>query len=221
MSMEFIEYPDREMLSLSLADKLASQLAQNLRSNEAASLCVPGGTTPIPIFETLSGADLDWDRVTIFLGDERRVDGEHKRSNGRLLRRHLLRDKDLTVSLRAAPVELVAPLAVVQAAIGNLLRNAIENSDRGVIELDVRAQGVVCVRDPGHGMPPEEIAAIYARMARGQLSDQGGIGLALVARLCEHLGWTLHFSPVQPRGTLATLDLGASRSSQDAEQPLR
>lgn len=93
MSMEFIEYPDREMLSLSLADKLASQLAQNLRSNEAASLCVPGGTTPIPIFETLSGADLDWDRVTIFLGDERWVDGEHKRSNGRLLRRHLLRDK--------------------------------------------------------------------------------------------------------------------------------
>ena len=133
--------------------------------------------------------------------------------------RHLLRDKDLTVSLRAAPVELIAPLAVVQAAIGNLLRNAIENSDRGVIALDVCAQGIVCVRDPGHGMTPEEIAAIYARMARGQSSDQGGIGLALVARLCEHLGWTLQFSPVQPRGTLARLDLGASLGGQEAEQP--
>ena len=130
--------------------------------------------------------------------------------------RHLLRDKDLTVSLCAAPVDVVAPLAVVKAAIGNLLRNAIENSDRGTIELDISARGVVHVRDPGHGMTPEEIAAIYARMARGQPSEQGGIGLALVARLCEHLGWTLQFSPVQPRGTLATLDLGASAGGDAA-----
>ncbi|SNT74626.1 6-phosphogluconolactonase [Paracoccus seriniphilus] len=93
MSMEFKEYPDREMLALSLADKLASQLAQQLRSGAEASLCVPGGTTPMPVFETLSGTDIDWDRVTVFLGDERWVDGDHKRSNSRLLRRHLLKDR--------------------------------------------------------------------------------------------------------------------------------
>ena len=45
------------------------------------------------VFDTLSGSDLDWGRVTVFLGDERWVDGEHKRSNSRLLRRHLLQDK--------------------------------------------------------------------------------------------------------------------------------
>ena len=93
MTMEFKEYPDREILALSLADQMASQLAQQLRTGETASLCVPGGTSPTLVFETLSGADLDWDRVTVFLGDERWVDGDHKRSNGRLLRRHLLRDK--------------------------------------------------------------------------------------------------------------------------------
>ncbi len=125
--------------------------------------------------------------------------------------RHLLRDKDLSVSLNSAPVEVVAPLAVVQAAIGNLLRNAIENSGRGDITLALSPAGVLTLRDPGHGMSPEEIAAIHARMARGQRNEHGGIGLELVARLCEHLGWTLQFEPVQPRGTLATLDLGASR----------
>ena len=93
MTMEFREYPDREMLALSLADQIASQLAQQLRSNDTASLCVPGGTSPTLVFETLSGADLDWHRVTVFLGDERWVDGDHKRSNSRLLRRHLLRDR--------------------------------------------------------------------------------------------------------------------------------
>lgn len=93
MSMDFREYPDREMLALSLADRIASQVAQHLRGNDGASLCVPGGTSPMQVFETLSGADIDWGRVTVFLGDERWVDGDHKRSNGRLLRRHLLKDK--------------------------------------------------------------------------------------------------------------------------------
>lgn len=90
MSMDFREYPDREMLALSLASRLASELGQQLRAHERASLCVPGGTSPIQVFDTLSGADLDWGRVTVFLGDERWVDGDHKRSNSRLLRRHLL-----------------------------------------------------------------------------------------------------------------------------------
>ena len=93
MSMDFKEYPDREMLALSLADQIASQLAQQLRTGDVASLCVPGGTSPTLVFETLSGADIDWSRVTVFPGDERWVDGDHKRSNGRLLRRHLLRDR--------------------------------------------------------------------------------------------------------------------------------
>lgn len=96
MTMEFIEYPDREMLFLSLADRIAGQLAQHLRLHDGASLCVPGGTTPAPVFDILSGTDLDWPRVTVILNDERWVDDEHRRSNTRLLRHHLLRDKAAT-----------------------------------------------------------------------------------------------------------------------------
>ncbi|GLK63929.1 6-phosphogluconolactonase [Paracoccus kondratievae] len=93
MTLEFIEYPDREMLFLSLADRVAGQLSQHLRVNDRASLCVPGGTTPAPLYDYLSGAEIDWPRITVLLNDERWVDGEHMRSNGRLLRRHLLHDK--------------------------------------------------------------------------------------------------------------------------------
>ncbi len=93
MTLEFIEYPDREMLFLSLTDRLAGQLSQHLRVNDSASLCVPGGTTPAPLYDYLSGSEVDWPRVAVLLNDERWVDGEHLRSNGRLLRRHLLKDK--------------------------------------------------------------------------------------------------------------------------------
>lgn len=93
MSLDFVEYPDREMLALALANKIAGQLGQHLRINDHAVLCVPGGTTPAPVFDALSGSDIDWSRVTLFLNDERWVDGDHKRSNSRLLHRHLLRDR--------------------------------------------------------------------------------------------------------------------------------
>lgn len=125
--------------------------------------------------------------------------------------RHLMGDKDLQIALDGlARVEIVAPPAVVQAAIGNLLRNAIENSGRGSIHIQVSDRAVVTLQDPGHGMSPEEIAAVHARMARGHRNEQSGIGLELIAKLCDHLGWALQIEPCTPRGTRVILDLGAS-----------
>ena len=122
--------------------------------------------------------------------------------------RYLTRDKDLALVLEAMPpCEIVAPVTIVQAAIGNLLRNAIENSDRGQIRISLRSDATVVIEDPGHGMSPEEISEIYARMARGGGRDGGGIGLDLISRLCEHLGWNLAFSSVSGRGTRTTLRL--------------
>ena len=120
--------------------------------------------------------------------------------------RHLSRDKDLELRLAALPsARVIAPVSIVQAAIGNLLRNAIENSDRGVIEVSLDADATVTITDPGHGMSPEEISALYARLARGEGRDGGGIGLDLIARLCEHLGWRLSLEPAPGGGTRASL----------------
>ena len=54
-------------------------------------------------------------------------------------------------------------------------------------------------------MSPEEISRIYARVARGGGRQGGGIGLDLIARLCEHLGWVLRIESDKGRGTTATL----------------
>ena len=91
--MELIEYPDREMLALSLADRLASSLRTRLEVHDHASLCVPGGSSPGETFASLSGAELDWARVHVFLNDERWVPEGHERSNTSLLKRSLLTDK--------------------------------------------------------------------------------------------------------------------------------
>lgn len=122
--------------------------------------------------------------------------------------RHLTRDKDLALVLAPLPpCEIVAPLPIVQAAIGNLLRNAIEHSDRGEVSIVLRPDATVVIQDPGHGMTPEEISTIYARIARGSGREGGGIGLDLIARLCDHLGWTLDIASDAQRGTTTTLQL--------------
>lgn len=126
--------------------------------------------------------------------------------------RHLCRDKSLELRmLPLPPCEILAPVAIVQAAVGNLLRNAIENSDSGTITVSLAPGAVVVIEDPGHGMSPEQISAIYARQARGEARGGGGIGLDLIARLCSHLGWQLRIEPRDGGpGTRATLALGAS-----------
>ena len=102
--------------------------------------------------------------------------------------------------------------SVLRVAIGNLVRNAIENSDRGEIHVGVDTHGMVEIRDPGHGMSPDEIAALYRRMAKGG-DHRAGIGMALIARLCEHLDWTLRVELNSPHGTCVQLDLSSSRCS--------
>ncbi|SDE10910.1 6-phosphogluconolactonase [Paracoccus isoporae] len=87
---EIVTYPDREMMALSLADRIATELRQNLDAIGATSLCVPGGSTPAAMFRALSDLPLDWGNVTVFLNDERWVDWDHPRSNSAMLRQTLL-----------------------------------------------------------------------------------------------------------------------------------
>ena len=90
--MKFVEYPDADMMLMDLADTLASDLNMALMTHDRASLAVPGGMTPCPIFDVLSAIHIDWDRVDILLTDERWVPGDHERSNTRMLYERLLID---------------------------------------------------------------------------------------------------------------------------------
>ena len=99
--MNFETYQDREALMMRLADTIASELGQALRTKGKAVLCVPGGTTPGPVFDLLSEVDLDWGSVYVMLNDERWVNEESERSNTALLRRRLLRGKARSAHLAA------------------------------------------------------------------------------------------------------------------------
>ena len=108
-------YPDRELMMLSLADKIAGQLGEFLRRDGRATLSVPGGTTPGPIFDTLSGVDLDWANVAVILNDERWVPDTSDRSNARLVRQRLIRGRAAQARLIPLYADAATPEAAVEA----------------------------------------------------------------------------------------------------------
>ena len=88
--MRLIAYPDRDQLYHGLAKLLAEGLVAAIAERGHASLSVPGGTTPGPVFDILSQMPLDWAKVAVFLNDERWVGEDSPRSNTGLLRARLL-----------------------------------------------------------------------------------------------------------------------------------
>jgi len=104
--MEFRAYASREKLAADLAEAMASELRAALLRG-SATLSVPGGTTPGPVFDLLSRADLDWSRVSILLNDERWVDETSPRSNTRLLRERLLVNR--AAQAKFPPLHVPAP----------------------------------------------------------------------------------------------------------------
>jgi 6-phosphogluconolactonase len=91
--MNILEYTDREMLVIEVANALVGDLKTALFNHNQVSFVVPGGTTPGPIFDILCAADIEWERIHIMLSDERWVPDDHPRSNAKLLRERLLVDR--------------------------------------------------------------------------------------------------------------------------------
>ncbi len=93
MNVIFKEFPDQNSLAVKLADKIGERLSVGVAGNGRASLAVSGGSTPMALFERLSGLALSWPDVVITLVDERWVAPTSEDSNEHLVRNHLLKGK--------------------------------------------------------------------------------------------------------------------------------
>lgn len=107
--MNLVEYADSELMMMDLANVIAGELGQALRAGDTATLAVPGGTTPGPVFDALCAVRLDWDRVRVMLTDERWVPESSPRSNTRLLRERLLVEHAAAATLLPLYADAPAP----------------------------------------------------------------------------------------------------------------
>ncbi|MGH1577042.1 6-phosphogluconolactonase [Planktotalea sp.] len=175
--MNFIEYPDADMMMIDLANRIAGDLNAALHHEERVCLAVPGGTTPGPLFDDLCAADLPWDRVDVMLTDERWVPTQSARSNTKLIRERLLVNR--AAAARHLPLfapadtpeevlpELEAmiapelPIAVLLLGMGTDMHTAsiFPGADNLTAALDPHAPILVPMRAPGAQEPRITISA--------------------------------------------------------------
>ncbi|HUO92600.1 MAG TPA: 6-phosphogluconolactonase [Rhizomicrobium sp.] len=94
-----IRFDDANALTSALADKIATRLSDGVRRRDAASFVASGGTTPGILFDALSTREAPWDRVFVTTTDERWVSPDDDRSNEKLVRTRLIKNRAASATL--------------------------------------------------------------------------------------------------------------------------
>lgn len=79
--MELIVHDNAGAVAAAVADRIAGLVAE---SGGRFSLGLSGGSTPIPAYRLLATRELDWEKVDLWVSDERWVPPDHERSNGKM-----------------------------------------------------------------------------------------------------------------------------------------
>jgi two-component system, NtrC family, nitrogen regulation sensor histidine kinase NtrY len=119
---------------------------------------------------------------------------------------------DVTISVDVAPdIELLMDPEQIRRAVGNLLKNAVEATDRGDIRVSARRaphRVVIEVTDPGRGVPDTDkdklFLPYFSTKGRGT-----GLGLAIVHRIVRDHDGQIHVHDNHPRGTRFEIELPA------------
>jgi signal transduction histidine kinase len=129
--------------------------------------------------------------------------------------RMIYRDIPITLDLDEKVVLLVdTPPKITGIVLGNLIRNACAYTDEGAVVVTVHADGVT-IHDSGIGMSKEHLGRIFtpyfrASNARG---SGHGVGLSMVKRLADRLGWRVEIQSEPNRGTQVEVVIANARAA--------
>jgi signal transduction histidine kinase len=132
---------------------------------------------------------------------------EEEMDSGRML----CGDKPISLELSIdGDPAVFARRELLATAIGNLIRNACQYTEKGAVAIRADARSVT-VADTGPGIPPAVRARLFGELPDSSPADSAGsgIGLALVKRICEHLGAVLLVEGRPGGGTVFTINFPA------------
>jgi 6-phosphogluconolactonase len=92
-------FENRQDMVAALEVECVAALNQAIEERGEATFMVSGGSTPEPLYKSLSNVDLDWESVYIALVDERWVNFEHDKSNEAFTVKHLIQNKAAVANL--------------------------------------------------------------------------------------------------------------------------
>lgn len=143
----------------------------------------------------------------LILSREDRTDRSEQAQSqiGRIVRQlaedysRLIGDKPVELHVRKLDdLRLEVPPALPTIVISNLLRNAIEHTDAGTVELALEGRTLL-ISDTGGGIPAEQQKRLFDRDF--STKPVGGLGLHLTKQICDRYGWRLTVASTPGEGT--------------------
>ena len=137
-------FENKEELFLNLCELIENKINHTLIEKERFKFCICGGSTPKSLYNLLSKKDLFWERVDLFLGDERCVNPLSEESNSQMIRNSLLNN----FGSKASFYEIFKKGFLEEdIAKENLIKELIEKCSGNPISFDLTLLGL---GDDGH-----------------------------------------------------------------------
>ncbi len=124
----------------------------------------------------------------------------------------LIDQKHITVHLDIVDEDVVTSKELLSRLIYNILSNATRyNKEKGSIYIEYKAKEL-SIRDTGIGIPEDKLEHIFEPLycvdkSRSRELGGSGIGLAMVKRIADTLGYKIEVSSKVDRGTVFTIRL--------------
>jgi signal transduction histidine kinase len=120
-----------------------------------------------------------------------------------------LAGKPVTVRLDAPQAPSIHTNAeLARSVVWNLLRNACQYTDQGEIRIAVEG-ATLAIADTGPGLPPSIDPQQFQRFAPSLRESGEGLGLSIVQRIVDHLGWHMAVESSQT-GCRFTVDMSGT-----------
>jgi signal transduction histidine kinase len=97
----------------------------------------------------------------------------------------------------------------LQLVVGNLIKNAVRYTEHGYVRVSYDGHHLT-VADSGAGIAPQHLPQVFERFYRGEVDSEGlGIGLAIVRRICDELGWKIEVMSTPGTGSAFSIVLAS------------
>ena len=108
-----------------------------------------------------------------------------------------------------------ASAKAIAMLLGNLLRNAANYTDEGMIKVTLNNEGVK-IEDSGVGMTEEQLGKVFTPYYRapGATRAGHGVGLSIVKRLSDRFSWPLKMISEAGEGTCVRVFFPAGKCSE-------
>lgn len=141
-------FADKPALVAAAADQVVELIRDAIATHGRCTIALSGGSTPKPIYQALAKADIAWDKLYVYWGDERYVPATHADSNAKMAREAWLDHVSIPAdNIFAVPTDTDSPETAAERYQQTLLDTFKTGSEDTVPQFDLILLGM---GDDGH-----------------------------------------------------------------------